>query len=487
MALKTLLLRKQLDDKKKALEELRARDSEFQIREAELEAAIGEAESDEDKTAVEGLVDEFEQDKQAHEENKSKLAGEVEQLERDLAAEEAKQNPPAVPAPASDNPPNPGAERKDENSMSMEKRSLLGLGGQKRSRAQVRTAVMGYMREHRDMLAREEVKEFLQRVRTMAAEKRAVNSAELTIPTVMLPLIREVTYSYSKLLSRVNLQNVPGVARQNIMGHIPEAIWTEACATLNELSFGFSQIEVDGYKVGGFVPVCNATLEDSDVGLAALIPEVLGWSIAKASDKAIVYGTGVKMPVGFVTRLAQTAKPSDWSGNAPAWEDLSTSNVITVTGKEGKALFKEIALKAGIVRTTYSDSKITWIMNEATQSKLVAEGIEFNSAAAIVSGVNNTMPVVGGDIVTLDFMADGDVAFGHLDLYLMAERAGVSLAMSEHARFVQDQTLFKGTARYDGKPVFGEAFALMNISGKAPTTSVTFPPDTANAAGQATP
>ena len=62
----------------------------------------------------------------------------------------------------------------------------------------------------------------------------------------------------------------------------------------------------------------------------------------------------------------------------------------------------------------------------------------------------------------------------------MAERAGVSIAMSEHARFVADQTLFKGTARYDGMPVFGEAFAVININGKAPTTSVTFPPDKAN-------
>ena len=80
MALKALLLRKQLDDKKKALEDLRAKDAEFQTREAELETAIGEAETEEDKAAVEGLVNEFEQDKQAHEVNKTKLAGEVEQL-----------------------------------------------------------------------------------------------------------------------------------------------------------------------------------------------------------------------------------------------------------------------------------------------------------------------------------------------------------------------------------------------------------------------
>lgn len=481
MALKTLLLRKQLDDKKKVLEDLRAKDQEFKTREAELETAIGEAETEEDKAAVEGLVNEFEQNKQAHEENKTKLAGEVEQLEQDLAAEEAKQAPPANPAPVPDNNPGGTGERKDEKIMSMENRSILGLGEQRRSRAYVRTALLGYMRSNRELVAREDVKNFLQRVRTLATEKRAANNTELTVPDVMLPLVREITYNYSKLLSRVNLQPVPGTSRQNIMGYIPEAIWTEACATLNELEFGFSQIEVDGYKVGGFIPVCNATLEDNDVALASVIPEILGWSIAKATDKAIVYGTDIKMPMGFVTRLAQAAKPSDWSNKAPAWENLSSSHVLTITGKEGKELFKEITLKSGLVRTDYSDSPITWIMNETTKNNLVAEGIDVNSSAAIVSGINGTMPVVGGDIVTLNFMADGDIAFGHLDLYLMAERAGVQISMSEHARFVLDQTLFKGTARYDGMPVFGEAFGIMNINGEAPTTSVTFSPDKANA------
>lgn len=480
MALKALLLRKQLDDKKKALEGLRAKDAEFQTREAELEIAIGEAESEEEKTAVEGLVNEFEQDKQAHQESKTKLAGEVEQLERDLAAEEAKQTLTTGSVPASENPPVAG-DRKDEKIVNIEHRSILELGEQRRSRAYVRTALLGHMRSNPKLVTQEEVKDFLQRVRTLATEKRAINNTELTIPDVMLPLVREVTYHYSKLLGRVNLQNVPGVARQNIMGYVPEAIWTEACAALNELDFGFSQIEVDGYKVGGFIPICNATLEDNDVALASVIPEVLGWSIAKATDKAIIYGTDIKMPMGFVTRLAQTVKPSDWSSKAPTWEDLSASHILTIAEKEGKSLFKEIALRSSLVRTDYSDSPITWVMNEATRAQIVAEGVEFNASAAIVSGVNGTMPVVGGDIVTLNFMADGDIAFGHLDLYLMVERAGVQIAMSEHARFVQDQTLFKGTARYDGMPVFGQAFGIMNINGEAPTTSVTFPPDKANA------
>lgn len=463
MALKALLLRKQLDDKKKALEDLRARDAGFQTREAELEAAIGEAESEEDKTAVEGLVNEFEQDKQAHEEKKTKLAGEVEQLEQDLAAEEAKQAPPASTAPTPDNAPI-GGERKDDRIMNIKRRGFAGLDRQQRDA----------------FLARDDVKDFLQRVRALGKEQRGVTGAELTIPTVFLDLIRENISRYSKLIGKVALRSVPGNARQTIMGTVPEAVWTEMCANLNELSLSFNQIEVDGYKVGGFIAVCNAVLEDSDLDLASEIMDAIGQAIGYALDKAIVYGTGTKMPVGIVTRLAQTAKPSDWGANAPDWKDVSATNLVTIAGKTGAELYRSIILDAGVAKSTYSRGPLTWVMNETTKAQLTAEALSVNAAGAIVSGQGNTMPVVGGDIVTLDFIPVGDVVFGYMDLYLLAQRAGAQLAQSEHVRFLEDQTVFKGTARYDGMPVFGEAFGLMNIAGKEPTTTATFPPDAAN-------
>ena len=64
------------------------------------------------------------------------------------------------------------------------------------------------------------------------------------------------------------MKPVKGKARQNVTGTIPEGVWTEMVGTLNELNFTFSQVEVDGYKVGGFIAIPNSTLEDSDIALA---------------------------------------------------------------------------------------------------------------------------------------------------------------------------------------------------------------------------
>ena len=65
---------------------------------------------------------------------------------------------------------------------------------------------------------------------------------------------------------------------------------------------------------------------------------------------------------------------------------------------------------------------------------------------------------------------------------LLAERAGMKFGYSEHYRFFEDQTAFKGTARYDGMPVIPAAFVAIGIGGVKPAAdAVTFAQDKANA------
>lgn len=456
MALKALMLRKKLNDKQAALEALRSRDAEFETREAELTAAVEEASTDEEQAAVEEEVDKFEKEKADHEEERQGLLKDISDLEAELAEEEREQ---PMPAPVVETPVE---ERKE--TVNMDKRvKFFGMSYEERTA----------------FFEREDVKSFLGEVRTCIKEKRALSNVGVTIPEVMLPMIKQIAYETSKLASRVYRVSVTGTARQTIMGTIPEAVWTEMCANLNELDLGFNETEVDGYKVGGFFTVCNATLEDSDANLASELLTAIGQSIGKALDKAIVYGKGTKMPLGIVTRLAQTTDPGTGTTDRP-WVDLHTSHIKTGTGATGLALFKEIIKSKKLAKNDYFDQGITWLMSQETHDALIAESIDKNASAAIVAGANSTMPVIGGEIVELPFIPEGTIVFGYMDAYLLAERAGMQLGQSEHVKFLQDQTVFKGTARFDGKPVIAEAFAVISITTTAPVTTVTFPADTAN-------
>lgn len=460
--LKALLLRNKIDSKKAELAELRTAAAELEKREKELESDINEAKTEEEKAVVEKAVNQFEQDKAENEKSISELETEIADMEKELDAVEQKQQTPQTEG-------NSGDETRKGNVKMKTRLKFFGMNVQERDA----------------FFANDSVKSWLERVREMGKNQRSITGAELLIPDVALDLIKETVLKYSKLYKHVNVKSVPGKARQNVMGAIPEAIWTEMCSTLNELNLTFNNVEVDGYKVGGFIAICNAVLEDSDIALATEIISALGQAIGYALDKAILYGTGTKMPLGIVTRLTQATNPSGYSTTARAWANLTTSNVLAISGKTDAALFKELVIASGNAKADYSHGEMFWAMNEKTFTKLVANALTINAAGAIVTGQSGTMPVIGGAIEKLSFIPDDVIIGGYGDLYLLAERAGTAISQSEHARFIEDQTVFKGTARYDGLPVIAEGFVAIGIGGTKPTANaVTFTADTANSDGE---
>jgi HK97 family phage major capsid protein len=470
--LKQLILTRKLQElrsKLAALPTFEERKAEMKKREEELETAISEITdetTEEEKKVVDDAVAEFEKDQEAleaeetaNDETKKNLEKEIEELQKELDEVNARAS-------------SAGNETRSQKQKE-EKR-----GDEKYMR--IRNIFGDALKDH---LTRPEVKEFLSEVRSRKGQKRAVTGAELTIPEVLLDMLRDNMYRYSKLITKIRLKPVAGKSRQNVMGTVPEGIWTEATGILNELEFTFNQIEVDGYKVGGYVAVPNSTLEDSDINLASELLDGIGQAIGLAVDKAILYGTGSKMPLGIVTRLNQSSEPAGWEANAPTWTNLKTSNIKTLDLADEVAddFFAELITNLGIVDPAYSNGSSTfWVMNRKTRMNVLSKAVTINAAGAIVAGFNNTMPVEGGDIIELPFMAEGDIVGGFGALYLLAERTGSQLAASEHVKFIDDQTVFKGTARYDGKPVRGEAFVAINIENTAPATSKEFAVDAAN-------
>lgn len=473
MALRQILLARQIagleqqrTDLMTEITSVSARRTAWQAREAAAEAAFGEINENtpqEERDAFDAEAAAIEAEDNEIRADEERTSARLTEIDTEITAkrgelEEIKNR--STPAPATT------AAAQNGGIPNMENREFFGMSPERRDA----------------FFAREDVKGWLANVRAIGrtvGQTRAVTGQELLIPEVVLPLIRDSVNKNSKLMKHVNVQPVVGTARQTIMGDIPEAVWTEMCKKLNELALDFSAVEVDGYKVGGYIAICNAVLDDNDINLATVIIDALGQAIGYAVDKAIVYGKGTKMPMGFVTRLAQTEAPTDAPANAREWKDLSTSNIQTVPEATGSKLFAAIVKAASAAKAKNGNGKF-WVMNEATYGSLMAELITFNSAGAIVSGMNMQMPVVGGQIEILDFMPDNNIGFGYGSKYLLAERAGTAIESSEHVRFIEDQTVFKGTARMDGMPVIEEAFVLMGIHGTAPTTSINFAADLAN-------
>ena len=178
MALRAIMLRAKIDKKNQELEALREKDADFAEREEELETAIGEAETEEEQQTVSEEVEKFEKEKEEHEGAKAKLQTEIDDLEKELDETEKE------PAKANKD------ERKEKRMGNVRtNRKFFGMDAQERDA----------------FFANPDVKSFLERTREIgkaaASNKRAVTGTELTIPTVVLELIRENILDYSKLVN----------------------------------------------------------------------------------------------------------------------------------------------------------------------------------------------------------------------------------------------------------------------------------------------
>lgn len=482
MALKQVVLAKKIEEARRALDVHRSknnfeqRKTDLDKREQELEAAVSEITedtSDEDRATVDAAVAEheavgaaLETDQAEHSAEEARLQAEVDRLEAELEEINARSAAAAAAAPTPTSGTAPAEERR-EDKITME----------------IRRDHYGMTAEQRTVLrSSEEVRSFITKLRS--PEARSVSGAALTIPTVMLEVVRDNITQYAPLMEFVDVRRISGDARVTIVGTVPEAIWMEATGSFNELDLTFNQITIDGYKVGGFIPIPRVYIEDSSIDLGGIVVDALGKGIGKSLTRAILFGNGTNMPVGIITRLAQTSQPSNWGSNNRTWTDLHTSNVkkINIDGSSGAAFFADLNAQLAIAKSEYSDGRVGWIMNHKTYLRIMGKAAGFNSQAALLSQVSHEMPVIGGKIYETELMADNEIVGGYGSLYLLAERAGGEIRSSEHVRFLQDQIVFLGTARYDGQPLIGEAFVTVSFDNTDATTSAIFPTDYANTA-----
>ena len=274
MALKQLILSDKLRKAQEKLalaqqkaEEQRSARAALETREQELIQAreeVNEETTPEEQQILEEQIEAWEEQEAALTQTENEIAAEIETVQQEIAdleqqLEEVNARGMAKPKAPEQKP----EERKERTNM---------------SKYETRRLWFGMDHQERDaFIARDDIKAFAQHVRSMIGnEQRTFTGAELTIPTVVLPLIRQRVEENSKLMKHVNVQRVGGESKVTILGTIPEAVWTAMCGKINELQFAAGAVTLDGHKVAGYVPLCNAVKEDSDLDLVTLVLELLG-------------------------------------------------------------------------------------------------------------------------------------------------------------------------------------------------------------------
>lgn len=473
-ALRVLVLNSEITALRAQLRPLEQTRDGLAAREEQLRQALSEiteTSTDEERNAVSSAVDTFEQERSANAAEIARIQGEIDTRSAEIARLEAEQTPP---------PATPTVSNSDTRNNDHHERSLVPMNNTTERRW------FGLTYAERDALMQsEQVRTFLKQIREARAQQRSVTGGELGIPDGFLPILRDLTYQESKFLRYCFTTSFRGTTRQNVAGVAPEAIWTEMKDRLNEIDIDFWQLTMDGFMVGGYMAVPNSVLmDDSDLSLTTTILQALASSLAKAIDKSIWFGTGESMPVGIITRLAAQTKPTWWGSQQGDFTDLHTSNILKLdlAAKNGVEFFRPLVAALAVAKPDYSNGTVIWVMNRKTHMDIQSRALAFNDAAALVAGVSNSIPIVGGEIVEWEVMPDNEIAGGYMSLYRSVEREGTTIESNTNVRWLENQTCFKGMQRRDGKPAIGEAFVLVNYGNVQPTTTTTFGKDRANTA-----
>lgn len=419
MTLKQLMVSKKIEQRKSTLVDLMLREEEFQNRSAELVAALEEAKTDEEISTVESEINKLDSDKEEVASKKSVLEDEIKTLETEL--EQLNSNAP----------------NNQQRSMQLQNQTR---GEENMNRLQVRELL-----KTGEYYERSEVKEFYDQFKNL----RAVTGGELTIPEVVVNRIMDIMGDFTTLYPLVDKITVKGTTRILVDTDTTAATWIEQKAAIPTGDVGtVTAIDFDGFKVGKVTFVDNYLLNDSIINLDDYVTKKIARAIAKALDIAIVKGEGAanKQPTGIV--------PS-----------LKTEHKVEV--KADANLVKNTVKQIGLIDTGEDNvGEIAAVMKRSTYyNRFLEFSIQVNAEGNVVGKLPNLkqpdllgLPVVFNNGVEVD-----QVLFGEYDKYTLIERESITIDNSEHVKFVEDQTAFRGKGRYDGKPTNVDAFVLVTI------------------------
>lgn len=205
--------------------------------------------------------------------------------------------------------------------------------------------------------------------------------------------------------------------------------------TLPEVQPTFAALEWRVHKVGGVVEVSNELNADSAVSIEALLRRLFAISIASKNERNILRGSGVGEPMGIL--------------NSPTAIGITTAVNDQFTYADVLAMLAQFEPIGG--------GDPVWIMHRSVMPDLGVLAVASGSPVVWAGNLAGSQPgsLAGYPIIFSEHMPranNDDVILADLSAYVLFERAGLSVAYSEHAAFEKDAGVWRFTARNDGQP-----------------------------------
>lgn len=452
MKLRVLMLRKKLDEREKKLAEVKDYLNDLKKREEELEEAIedlNEDSTDEEHETVSQSIDELEEEKKTKLKKKKNLEDEINDIEKSI---DEMEEDTVVEDDNEDETSNEEETRREEKREIQRRDKRMNLKDMtRRERAE-------------KILERDENKAFFVDLVDMYFGRAAklggmtTDTAGLMIPDDVYYEINQRIGDYGSLYNLVRKIHLVGKARIIMNAGTPKMFWTEKCEPLQETTLGeLKQVELDNFKLGGYVFLCESFVQDVNenshhaITIVDYILNEFAKAIAEALDKAIYEGKGAaeKQPEGIKSVVKTTKKVT------------SILELLGVIGGIDVQFYEHNAPQGTITVAGNRSTLYQWIYPE-TWGK--------DSNGKLVYGMGNTLPD-GTRIETSNVIPDGELVVGDFNQYILGIRKDMNFDTNDRLQWIEENIGYKIRGRYDGKVVNPKAFARVKFEKPAAETT----------------
>ena len=322
MALKALMLKRKLDEKKKLLEAAREKQEQLQTREAELEQAINEAETEEEQKAVEEEVGKFEEEKADNEAERTGLEKDIADLEAEIAEEERKQKEATQ------------TREKEKENRNMDEKEI---------RAAERAAFERHVREMAGVAMRDgEPTDY---------NMTQGNNGYIVPKTIAEEIITKVK-NICPIFERAQRYNVKGNLDVPFYpassSHVIAAAYANEMDELVASSGDFGKVSLTGYLAGALAKISKKLVNNTEIDVVPFVTDQMAVAFAEFYEHECLIGTENKA-TGLLAGIA--------AGNtvtAAAKSSISADELIDCQDKVPDAL----------------QQNAIWIMHPATRTAL---------------------------------------------------------------------------------------------------------------------
>lgn len=236
--------------------------------------------------------------------------------------------------------------------------------------------------------------------------------------------------------------------------------WLAEAAARTDVSPAFTEYRINVQTLGGAVPVSNELLSQAEA-LEQTLVQLFGAAVAHAEDAAFFNGAGTATPVGILTTA--DAGPPVIVGNPALITSGLTNTVPTVA---------ELAAMYGKLYYACRPTAI-WVIHPLLVGSLLAVNATTASTMVMMPNLQEGagmqyrlmgLPVIESEHVPATFDGGGLVLFDPQQ-YGIALQGNMEIAMSEHANFNNNQTVWRVTHRVGGRPLMNAPIAVATGAG----------------------